>query len=153
GATYINAGTLAGTTTSLVGNISNNAALIFDQTLPTVAITSGTYAGVISGTGTVAKNNAGTVIISNANTYTGATTLSSGTLIVANTSGSATGTGDVTLNGGKLASSAGSGGFISGNVIAGAGSHILSPGGDGSIGALTVGGLSLNSFSTLNFDI
>ena len=48
--------------------------MIFDQS------TTGTYAGVISGTGSVTKNNTGILNLSNANTYTGATTVSAGTL-------------------------------------------------------------------------
>ncbi len=44
GGTTVNAGTLAGTTTSLQGAIANNATVTFDQT------TDGTYAGAMSGT-------------------------------------------------------------------------------------------------------
>ncbi|MBI3887049.1 MAG: DUF3494 domain-containing protein, partial [Opitutae bacterium] len=48
GGTTVSAGTLAGNTTSLQGAIANNAAVLFNQT------TAGTYAGVMSGTGTLA---------------------------------------------------------------------------------------------------
>ncbi len=74
GGTTINAGTLTGTTSSLRGNIANNAALVFDQT------TNGTYASAISGTGSVTKANSGNVTFSGANTYSGGTTISGGTL-------------------------------------------------------------------------
>ncbi len=68
-----------------------------------------------------------------------------------NASGSATGSGAVTLNGGTLAS--GVFGTISGNVIAGTAAHTIAPGGVGSIGTITLGGLTTNSNTTLNFDL
>jgi fibronectin-binding autotransporter adhesin len=74
GGTTVSAGTLSGTTTSLQGNIGNSGQVIFDQT------TTGTYAGVISGTGSFVKNGSGTVILTGANNYTGSTTISDGTL-------------------------------------------------------------------------
>lgn len=75
GGTTVSAGTLTGTTTSLQGAIVNNAAVVFDQT------TTGTYAGNLSGTGTLTKANTGTVTLSGNNTYSGATTVSGGTLV------------------------------------------------------------------------
>jgi len=54
------------------------------------------------------------------------------------------------MNGGVLSSDSGS---ISGNVIAGTGSHTIAPGGIGSIGTLSVGGLTSSSLTTLNFDL
>jgi autotransporter-associated beta strand protein len=74
GGTTISAGTLQGDTSSLQGNITDNAALVFDQ------ITNGTYAGVVSGTGTLSKLGGGVVTLSGANAYTGGTTISAGTL-------------------------------------------------------------------------
>ncbi len=79
GGTTVSAGTLTGTTTSLQGPIVNNAALVFDQT------TVGTYAGNLSGTGTVTKLNTGTVTLSGTNTYSGATNVTGGTLVAAGT--------------------------------------------------------------------
>lgn len=76
GGTTITGGTLAGTTTSLPGDIVNNASLAFIQAAP------GTYAGVISGTGNVGIVGSATLVFSNVNTYTGTTTINSGTLIV-----------------------------------------------------------------------
>lgn len=55
GGTTIHAGTLTGNATSLTGNILDNAALVFDQA------TTGTFAGNISGPGTLAKTGAGTL--------------------------------------------------------------------------------------------
>ncbi|MEK7413589.1 MAG: autotransporter-associated beta strand repeat-containing protein, partial [Planctomycetota bacterium] len=77
GITTITTGTLQGSTASLPGDIVDNAALIFDQA------TDGTYAGAISGTGTVTKNGAGILTLSSANMYAGLTTVSVGTLDVA----------------------------------------------------------------------
>ena len=74
GGTTVSSGTLQGNATSLQGDITNNAALVFNQTAP------GTYAGVISGGGSVTKTGADSLILSGANTYTGGTTVSSGTL-------------------------------------------------------------------------
>ena len=56
--------------------------------------------------------------MSGANTYTGGTTVSAGTLLATNTSGSATGTGVVTVSAGTLGGS----GIISGAVTIGTGS-------------------------------
>ena len=74
GGTQINAGTLQGDSSSLQGNIADNAALVFDQGID------GSFAGVISGAGTVTKQGAGTLILSGANSYTGGTLISAGTL-------------------------------------------------------------------------
>ena len=96
GGTTVSAGTLAGTTSSLQGAIVNNAAVRFDQS------TNGTYAGTMSGTGSLAKAGNGTVTLTGANTYTGGTTISGGILQLGNggTTGSITGN---VLNNGTLA--------------------------------------------------
>jgi len=74
GGTTVSGGSIQGTTASLQGNIANSAVVALDQT------TTGTYAGVMSGTGSLTKQNTGTVILSGANTYSGGTTVSGGTL-------------------------------------------------------------------------
>ena len=76
GGTLVSTGTLKGDTTSLQGAITNNAAAIFDTA------TNGTYAGVMSGTGTLAKSGAGTLTLTATNTYNGATTVDAGKLVV-----------------------------------------------------------------------
>ena len=78
GGTTVSAGTLQGTTSSLQGNITNDAAVVFDQS------SSGTYAGVLSGTGTLTTQNSGSVALSGANTYSGATSVNQGTLVLQN---------------------------------------------------------------------
>jgi autotransporter-associated beta strand protein len=74
GGTTVSAGTLQGNTTSLQGAIVNNSQVVFDQA------TDSTYSGVMSGTGSLIKENAGTLILTGANTYSGGTTVASGTL-------------------------------------------------------------------------
>ena len=76
GGTTVDAGTLVVTTASLPGNVTNNAILQFNQS------SKGTYFGVISGTGAVVKTGTGSVGLVAANTYTGGTTVSEGTLYV-----------------------------------------------------------------------
>jgi fibronectin-binding autotransporter adhesin len=53
----------------------------------------GQWADNTGAAATVTKNGAGTWVLSNANTYTGATVVNEGTLLVTNTTGSATGNG------------------------------------------------------------
>ena len=74
GGTTISAGALQGDTTSLQGNIADNASLIFNQG------TAGSFGGVISGSGSVTKLGGGTLTLSGANTYSGGTTISAGAL-------------------------------------------------------------------------
>ncbi|MFD0893528.1 autotransporter-associated beta strand repeat-containing protein [Luteolibacter ambystomatis] len=63
-----------------------------------VDVQSGTSTAVISGSGTLAKTTGGTVTLNAANTYTGGTTVSGGTLVAA--TGNALGTGTATINAG-----------------------------------------------------
>jgi autotransporter-associated beta strand protein len=89
GVTAINGGTLqignGGNTGSLAitGAITNNAALVFNRSN---AITQGMHFGtVISGSGTLANIGSGTLTLSGANTYRGATRISNGVLSLTNT--------------------------------------------------------------------
>ncbi len=100
GATVINAGTLqignGGSTGSIANTsgVTNNATLAYNRG---DALTAG-Y--VISGTGALVKDGAGTLTLTNANTYSGATTINAGTLQIGSggTTGSITGAGGVTNN-------------------------------------------------------
>ncbi|HYG32649.1 MAG TPA: autotransporter outer membrane beta-barrel domain-containing protein [Methylophilaceae bacterium] len=78
GGTTIMAGTLqlgnGGTTGSIGGNVVNNGTLAFNRSDDV------TFAGDISGTGAVLQNGSGATILSGANSYSGATTVNSGTL-------------------------------------------------------------------------
>jgi fibronectin-binding autotransporter adhesin len=80
GGTLVSAGTLTGTASSLQGSITNNAAVVFVQT------PNGTYGGAMSGSGSLTKSGTGTLTLSGANSYSGGTVVSSGTL--AGTTGS-----------------------------------------------------------------
>ena len=74
GGTLVSAGSLIGNTTSLQGNVVDNATLVFDQA------TDGTFAGAISGTGNVVKQGDGVLTLSGSNSYSGGTTIADGTL-------------------------------------------------------------------------
>ncbi|WP_420422517.1 autotransporter-associated beta strand repeat-containing protein [Simkania sp.] len=74
GGTTVSGGILQGNTTSLQGNITNNANVTFDQTV------TGTYLDAISGTGSLTKTGGGILILTGGNSYTGGTTVSQGTL-------------------------------------------------------------------------
>jgi autotransporter-associated beta strand protein len=76
GGTTVSGGILQGNTDTLQGDIVNNGILIFDQEGV------GGYAGVISGSGTVTKTGANLLVMSGANTYSGATNLDVGELRV-----------------------------------------------------------------------
>ncbi len=147
-------GNLTGTGGSIYNNAaSGNVAL----TIGNSDAGGGNYAGTIAdnnstaGTLSLVKTGTGAITLSGANTYSGGTSLNNGTLRVSNMTGSATGTGNVTLAAGTLAS--GPVGIIGGNVIAGGTAHTIAPGGIGSIGTLTLGGLTTNSNTTLAFDL
>jgi len=129
GGTIVSDGTLIGTTASLQGAITNNAAVIFNQS------SSGSYANVMSGTGSLSKTNSGTVTLTRTNTYSGATTVSQGTLLVDTTGSIAS--SSATVNGGLL------------NVNGTAGAVTVNNGGSLG-GAGTVGSVSLNSGGALN---
>jgi fibronectin-binding autotransporter adhesin len=63
---------------------------------------SGTYGGVISGGGELVKSGTGTLTLLSANLYSGGTLINTGTVIVANSTGSGTGPGLVQIAGGTL---------------------------------------------------
>ena len=76
GGTTISAGTLQGTTSTLIGNVVDNGTLVIDNTA------GGTFAGNITGTGGLSTINAGTTTLTGNNTYSGATNVGAGTLVV-----------------------------------------------------------------------
>ncbi len=65
------------------------------------------FNGIISGN-SISKVGTGTLTLSGSNTYAGGTTISNGTLMIVNTTGSGTGTAAVTVSGtGTLAGTGG----------------------------------------------
>ena len=81
GTTTISAGTLTLGANQTIGAIAGTGALDLSSfTLTSNSSTTTNFTGVISGTGGLTKNGAGTLTLSGANTYTGATTISAGTI-------------------------------------------------------------------------
>ena len=110
--TVVSAGSLVGTTTSLQGAITNNAAVTFDQS------TAGTYSGAMSGSGSLTKTGIGRLSLSGSSSYNGATAVSAGDL---NLSG-----GSITNSAVTVASGASLSGYGSVGTIGGAGA--INPG-------------------------
>ncbi len=165
GLTTVSNGTLqignSGTTgTPGTNNIINNAMLAFNRS-DTIS-----YGGVISGTGHLAQIGDGTLALSNVHTYTGATTIESGTLALTGAGSIANSTsinisldalldvsgrtgGGMTLASGQTLSGNGA---VKGNLALGSGAK-LAPG--NSIGALTFSNsltLSADSVTTLEIN-
>jgi len=121
GGARVNAGVLQGSSSSLRGDIADFASVIFDQA------TDGTYAGVLSGAGTFGKQGAGMLILTgNSGGFTGASTVSAGTLRVDGALG-----GPITVGAGARLQGVGA---VGPATVAGT----IAPG--DSIGTLTVNG-------------
>jgi autotransporter-associated beta strand protein len=89
GATTVTNGVLqignGGTTGSIAGDVVNNATLIFNRS------DASTYSGTINGTGAVTKQGGGALTLAGANSYSGVTTISGGTLALSGTGSIGTG--------------------------------------------------------------
>ncbi|CEJ12344.1 Outer membrane protein IcsA autotransporter precursor [bacterium YEK0313] len=146
GGTTISGGALAlgngGTSGSIVGNVVNNAALIFNRSDAV------TFDGVISGTGSVRQFGTGTTTLTGSNSYAGATSVEAGTLIVNGNQSAATGLTTV-----QSGATIGGTGTIGGDVTV-AGGGTLSPGNVGVVpGELAIrGSLTLQPTSELNYN-
>ncbi len=135
GGTTISAGTLVGNAASLQGNIVNNAALVFDQAA------TGTYAGVISGSGSITKTGAGQLILTgDSSAFAGTTDLVAGLLTINGALG-----GVINFSGGTLG---GSGSL--GNITVASGASIA-PG--NSIGTLNVANITMAAGSTYDVEL
>ena len=112
-------------------------------TISTIGTALVKFSGNIDGPGGLTKAGANTLILSGANTYASSTTVSGGTLVVNNTSGSGTGASSVTVGiGGTL----GGNGTVAGPVTVNSGGSI---GAGSSAGKLTLlNGLDLSGGGT-----
>jgi autotransporter-associated beta strand protein len=102
--------------------------------------------GILGGTGgSIKKAGSGTLTLSGANTYTGGTTVSSGSLLITSKAASGTGTGAVHVNAGTLGGTGAVGGSVTIGTGTGAGAT-LSP------GRTTTGTLTLKKTLTFKRD-
>ena len=120
----------------------------FNNSTSTPYTISGT--GAIGGATSLTKSGTGVVTLSNSNSYTGATTVSEGTLKVTGSIGSSA----VTVNGTGTVLASGTSGTIGKSVTIQNGA-ILAAGGQNTVGSATVGsdGLSFASGSIFEWDI
>ena len=148
GISTISAGTLqigaGGTSGSVVGNITDNSALVFNRS------DDFSYSGVISGTGTLDKQGAGALTLSGVNTFSGASTISAGTLKMGDAAALGTTAGNTTVaSGGVLDLNGQAVGaepvVLNGHGISGAGALIN---GSGTAASLS-GTISLNTASAV----
>lgn len=138
----ISAGTGSGVARSLT--ISDGVSATFNTNGNDVTLSAAFGVGALK-TGAVTKTGAGKLTISAANTYTGTTTVTQGTLLVNNTTGSGTGTNTVSVESGATL---GGTGTISGAVNV---TGVLSPG--ASIESLQTGALTMVSGSTFVYEV
>ena len=114
---FVHSLTLTGTNTGSTTAMNTFAPLLGDSTLPTSLI----------------KSGAGSWAVTNANTYSGGTSVTGGTLYANNTTGSATGSGAVSVSGGTLAGT----GFIAPTIATGSAYGVTVTAG----GSITPGGV------------
>ena len=127
---------IAGNATSIL-----TASTLFD-------LQSGTNTAILAGAGNATKSTSGTILLSKANTYSGGTTLTAGTLqigvanvgSVGNITSSAIGTGTLALNGGTLSS---------GDTTARTILNALTIGGDVTLGNANTGALTFSADADL----
>jgi autotransporter-associated beta strand protein len=102
--------------------------------------------------GSFVKVGTGVLTLSGPNTYTGATTVKAGTLVVTNTAGSATGTGSVSVNAGTLGGSGTVAGALTVGTGSGAGAFLAPAAGTTIQTRLTVqSAVTLNSDATYTY--
>jgi autotransporter-associated beta strand protein len=97
GATTINVGTLQIAAGGTTGSLSTSSSITVNGTLAfnrSDNITQGTHysTAAIGGTGSIVQNGTGYLTLNAANSYSGGTTLNTGTLVIGNTAAAGTGT-------------------------------------------------------------
>ncbi len=112
--------TLRVDTSQTIGSLAGGGASGGNVSITTGTLTVGdasntVYAGVVSGAGGILKQGSGTLTLQNANTYTGDTTLSAGTLGIANNA--ALGTGTLTVGNATTIHGVGADRQIANNVV------------------------------------
>ncbi len=149
GNTNTNTVTIAAPTgTGLQGVLALNGVRTFDIGNGSASVDLTVNAPLINGTATggLTKTGLGTLALSGASSFSGDTTVSTGTLLVSNASGSGLGSSNVSVNGGVL----GGGGAFTGSVTVNSGGT-LAPG--ASIESLASGALTLNTGSTFGYEV
>ena len=158
GGTTISAGTLqigsGGTSGSIDGNITTNATFAVNRS---DAVTLG---NLISGTGGFAQSGAGATTLTNTNTYTGVTTVNSGTLAITSVANGGTPSNigqaatNLVLNGGKLqynGATASTNRGITANAVAGNTLEVTDSAATLTVGQLSgAGGLTKTGNGTLS---
>jgi len=141
GGTTVSGGTLAGTSNSIWGNVTNNSTVQFDQSF------NGTYTGNMTGTGAFVKSGSGVLTLATAMNLSGNAAIIAGGLKVFGFASFSN-----LLCGGASATSLYGTGTIKGGVVVGGGCT-LAPG--ASLGTLTFDGnvtLSAGSFYNVEID-
>lgn len=145
-----------------LGDATNNGALTFTgptslgSSVRTITVNSSVnWNGAISGGGGITKLGAGTLTLKGDSIYTGTTTISAGTLLVTNTSGSGTGTGNVTTVSGTTLGGTGTiAPTTTSSVILGGS---VTPGVAGAAGTLTFtpadGNVTFQNTSSIAFEL
>ena len=112
GGTTVSGGTLVGNTTSLQGNILNNAALVFQQNVD------GRFNGRLSGTGAIAKQGTGTLLLTGDQPFSGTVSVDQGVLQVGSRAARASLGGQVTVaNGAGLSGNGSVGSLVNHGVV------------------------------------
>jgi outer membrane autotransporter protein len=138
----ISAGTLTGDSHSIVGNVVDNAALVFDQA------DNGSYSGTLSGSGTLTKNGSGMLTFTGNNTYSGGTTLNAGTLNISSDGNLGNAAGALTMTGATLQAGAS---FVSVRSIAVTGDNTIDTNGfNVTLGGPISAGVNDASYNLLN---
>ena len=152
GPTFVNQGTLAINTPGQLGsgNYAQDILINTGATFHYASTANQVLSGVISGLGAFTKSGSSTLVLTNANTYAGTTTVSGGTLI-AKEFLTALGTGTLTLNGGGILELANDTGLVygknttvNGTATVKAGRLTSGAGVTNTLGTLSIGNNQLN---------